>query len=65
MANWWDTAPLVEQQTDKKWWETAPLVDNAGKTDRLPASQGTGTPADAIACASIRLSALRNRQEER
>ncbi len=47
MANWWESAPLVEQpaQQQGNWWESAPLVEQgeattAEKTDRLPQAYG-------------------------
>lgn len=29
MANWWEAAPLVEDQPAQNWWEAAPLVSSA------------------------------------
>ena len=43
MANWWDSAPLVEQPKSN-WWEAAPLADPtpaaSPKQDRLPENRG-------------------------
>lgn len=43
MANWWESAPLVEapaQNANANWWESAPLVEQQEQT--APSQMGSG-----------------------